>query len=420
MKIYDLIGIGIGPFNLSLAALLPQVECDALFLDDKEKFSWHQELMFEDASMQTSYLKDLVTPVDPTSQFSFLNYLNDVGQFYHFLNTDRKTITRIEFEAYCKWVADKLENRLEFNSKVKEVNYTHGNFEIITENKTFYANKLCVASGPKKNIPPCAKPFLGKKIFHAKSKEMLNLDLTDKKVLIVGGGQTGIEILRNGIKSKWGKAHSITLISGRDNLRPLDEGPFTNEVFTPNFVENFYELDQVTKDDFTKNLLLASDGNTPEYLQELYNELYLEKFYKDQMPEVKISPSRWLEDINPKGDGYELCIRNLLSHQIELLDADIVIMATGFTREIPSYLNNIKDYFKYDENNRIIIKRDYRLETKIPNTIYAMNFSMHMHGIADPQTSLMSWRSAIIANNLMEKEIYKVHQPRATFLNFFN
>lgn len=54
-----------------------------LFLDQKPSFNWHSELMFSDADMQTSFLKDLVTPVDPTSPYSFLNYLVEHGLFIH-------------------------------------------------------------------------------------------------------------------------------------------------------------------------------------------------------------------------------------------------------------------------------------------------------------------------------------------------
>ncbi|MGX9893546.1 SidA/IucD/PvdA family monooxygenase [Francisella orientalis] len=37
MKIYDIIGIGIGPFNLGLAALLNDKPINCLFFDKKRK-----------------------------------------------------------------------------------------------------------------------------------------------------------------------------------------------------------------------------------------------------------------------------------------------------------------------------------------------------------------------------------------------
>ncbi len=421
-SIYDLIGIGVGPFNLSLAALLDPVDSvNVKFFDDKPFFKWHPELMFNDAKMQTSFLKDLVTPVDPKSAYSFLNYLVEHGQFYQFLNTSRSTMTRFEFEAYCRWVSEKLSHSIEFDSRIENVEFTGNSFLIRSRGNESLAKNICIASGPVKNIPECTKPHLGQNIFHAKSKEMLDLSVKDKRVLIVGGGQTGVEMFRNCLKGQWGNAQEVTLITGRENLQPLDEGPFTNEVFTPNFVSNFHSLTQDKKDSFTSSLLLTSDGNTPEYLQELYTELYLDKFYQNKFPKNRISPMRWLVDMNVSNNSINAIVQNKLNETCEVIEADIVILATGFKTQLPSFLRDIKEFISFDAVGRPIFKKDYRLATSLENNqIYAMNYSRHGHGIADPQTSLMSWRSSVIVNSLLGKNFYKNTENNNSFINFFN
>ncbi len=76
MKTYDFIGIGIGPFNLSIAALAEGLDgFSSLFLERKPHFSRHPGMMVPDCHMQTSFLKDLVSAVEPTNRHSFLNYL---------------------------------------------------------------------------------------------------------------------------------------------------------------------------------------------------------------------------------------------------------------------------------------------------------------------------------------------------------
>ena len=68
MTVHDVIGVGLGPFNLGLAALLePQADVDAVFFDDKPEFAWHPGLMLPDAEIQVPFLADLVTLADPTS-----------------------------------------------------------------------------------------------------------------------------------------------------------------------------------------------------------------------------------------------------------------------------------------------------------------------------------------------------------------
>ena len=77
----DLIGIGAGPANLSLAALLTTarerglLSLSSTFLEKNSSIFWHSQQMFPGTLMQTEFYRDLVTPIDPTSRFSFLNYL---------------------------------------------------------------------------------------------------------------------------------------------------------------------------------------------------------------------------------------------------------------------------------------------------------------------------------------------------------
>ena len=72
--VHDVIAIGIGPFNLGLAALAaPVADLDVLCLDENPAFDWHPGLLLEGATLQTPFLADLVTLADPTSPYSFLN-----------------------------------------------------------------------------------------------------------------------------------------------------------------------------------------------------------------------------------------------------------------------------------------------------------------------------------------------------------
>ena len=78
----DAIGVGIGPFNLSLAALLAPTGFRARFFERNAEFQWHPGLLFPESTIQVSYLKDLVTLADPTSRYSFLAFLHAKKRFY--------------------------------------------------------------------------------------------------------------------------------------------------------------------------------------------------------------------------------------------------------------------------------------------------------------------------------------------------
>lgn len=423
MTHYDLLGIGIGPFNLSLAALLKKAHgLKSLFLDQKPGFKWYPELMFNDAVMQTSYMKDLVTPVDPTSPYSYLNYLVQKGLFYAFINTNRKAITRIEFDQYCSWVSQQLEESLHFNSPVREVSFNKDRFLIKTDNESFSAANLSVATGLKNRIPSCAEKFLGKNVFHAMSGQLTDLDLREKQVLIIGGGQTGVEVFRNAIKGKWGRVKSLKLISRRKNLEPLDESPFTNEFFSPSYVNQFFDLDQKTKDSIVKSQKLASDGNTPDYLEKLYNDIYQIKYVMNDPLDFQILPCRNFAALEVHEGAYMANIQNIFTKEEENHKADIIILSTGFINSVPAILNPILPQLSFDNEGRFMINKNFDLIWKGPQTnkIYALNFGRHNHGISEPQTSLMAWRSATIVNDLTGNEIYNTSNSVPSFVQYRN
>ncbi|EQC47404.1 lysine N(6)-hydroxylase/L-ornithine N(5)-oxygenase family protein [Bacteriovorax sp. Seq25_V] len=417
----DLIGIGIGPFNLSLASLLSKTNLSSKFFDLQKEFTWHKELHFNDAIMQTSYLKDLVTPVDPTNPQSFLNYLVEKGIFYQFMNTGRKSITRIEFQDYCQWVSRNLADRLLFDTSVENVTFKDGNFHLATSNGEYVAKNICIGTGPVPRIPNFATSHIGKNVFHAKSKNLKDVDFTAKRVLIVGGGQTGLEIFRNGLQENWGRADKISIISDRQTFQPLDEASFSNDFFTPDFINSFFDVKSEIKEEIVNNQKFMSDGNTPVYLDDFYNELYLDRFYLKKFTRYEILPMRWVTAMTetPKGD-FNVTARNTMHDQDEVASYDIVILATGFETRIPNCLESLFSNIHFDNNNRPVLEKDYSLRANLPteNRIFAMNFSRHCHGIADPQTSLMAWRSATVINTLTKKTTYQTSNYENIFCDY--
>lgn len=69
-------------------------------------------MMVPDCHMQTSFLKDLVSAVEPTNRHSFLNY-GTAQKFYRFLTTEQRTVSREEFADYLCWAADNSPTRLQ-------------------------------------------------------------------------------------------------------------------------------------------------------------------------------------------------------------------------------------------------------------------------------------------------------------------
>ncbi|MGH6865438.1 MAG: SidA/IucD/PvdA family monooxygenase, partial [Methyloceanibacter sp.] len=110
----DLAGVGAGPTNLSLAALIETarvrglIQFQSKFLEKNRAIQWHAGQLFPGTLMQTEFYRDLVTPIDPTSIFSFLNYLKTHHRLDQFFCSEYICPTRCEFEDYLNWVARQL------------------------------------------------------------------------------------------------------------------------------------------------------------------------------------------------------------------------------------------------------------------------------------------------------------------------
>lgn len=120
---HDFIGIGLGPFNLGLACLTEPIdELSGVFLESKPDFEWHAGMFLEGAHLQTPFMSDLVTMADPTSPYSFLNYLKERGRLYSFYIRENFYPLRTEYNDYCRWAAAKLSS-VRFDETVESVTY---------------------------------------------------------------------------------------------------------------------------------------------------------------------------------------------------------------------------------------------------------------------------------------------------------
>lgn len=119
----DFIAIGLGPYNLGLACLTEPIgELDGLFLESKPDFDWHSGMFLEGAHLQTPFMSDLVTLADPTSPYSFLNYLKESGRLYSFYIRENFYPLRAEYNDYCRWAAGRLTS-VRFDHEVTAVEY---------------------------------------------------------------------------------------------------------------------------------------------------------------------------------------------------------------------------------------------------------------------------------------------------------
>jgi lysine N6-hydroxylase len=109
-----------------------------------------------------------------------------------------------------------------------------------------------------------------------------------------------------------------------------------------------------------------------------------------------------------------LALANRFDDGRESAHADLVVMATGFVWRLPGCLAPLSDRVATDATGAVELDEHFRLAWDAPGgaRIYVLNGGLHSHGIAEPQLSLMAWRSAVIANDLAGRPCYRLADPQ--------
>ncbi|KAH2775872.1 hypothetical protein KXW38_000985, partial [Aspergillus fumigatus] len=163
--VLDVTGIGIGPANLSLAALLDLYpEIRSRFYDRRARFSWHSDLLLPAAELQVSFIKDLVSLVAPNSRLSFLCFLHEQGRLHAFLNARFDAVLRLEFNQYLQWACRSLQT-LSFGNAVIAVDHLRYNnfFSVESDRERIKSRSIVLGTGLVPRVPNVAIPHLGEK-----------------------------------------------------------------------------------------------------------------------------------------------------------------------------------------------------------------------------------------------------------------
>ena len=138
---YDLICVGLGISSLALAAAIKEnnSSSNVLFLEQNIQFSIEELSNSPSKYMETSFMYDLATLRNPTSEFTYLSYLQSQGDFDKFLEISDEGIQtplRSDFCEYLSWAARKCEDKVEYGRQVVEVTPLSSSRWVVTSRDT--------------------------------------------------------------------------------------------------------------------------------------------------------------------------------------------------------------------------------------------------------------------------------------------
>jgi lysine N6-hydroxylase len=298
---------------------------------------------------------------------------------------------------------------------VREVALEEHAFSVRVNDGTLRTKNIVLGTGLVPNIPPWARSYLGDHVFHSNDYLRHPIDATGRSVAVIGGGQSGAEVVWHLLLDPAHLPAQLVWISHRPNFLPLDESPFTNELFNPVYSDYFFSLSPEQRDILLGEQKLASDGVSQDLLQRIYDRLYDLEFLETAGRRVRLLPGHEVVDMQHSSAGCDLALRDRWGAS-RTIRADVIVLGTGYSYELPEAMQPLADRVRWDRDG-FPVRVDFSVEWDGPPElrIYAQDAARHMRGIADPNLSLMAWRSAIIANSLLGRPVYDVTGESSVF-----
>ncbi|HEX5153919.1 MAG TPA: SidA/IucD/PvdA family monooxygenase [Parafilimonas sp.] len=408
-KIYDFAGIGLGPFNLGLAALSHHLKnMDSIFLDEKKEFNWHPGMLLEYATLQVPFYADLVTLADPCNPFSYLNFLKAQNRLFKFAIRDDNYVFRIEYNEYCRWVVKQLSN-IQFSSRVDTVDFDDQDkhFILSTARRRYTARKIVLGTGTRPFIPDFINIGQHKNIIHSSSylfhKEALS---KHQSIILIGSGQSAAEIFYDLLQNWHHGDKRIAWYTRSDRIFQMDTSPFCCELSTPDYIRHFFSLPVQKKASILKEQACLYKGINNNLLKQIYDLLYM-KMIQQQDRLICIKSNCMLRNIHQfKNNVYKADLYNEQTAGRFTDQADCMILATGYTYAIPDFIAPVKEMINFDEQGHYNVAANYSID-KTNNRIFVQNAELHTHGFNTPDLSLGPYRNGIILNSITGKELFK-------------
>ncbi len=439
---YDVVGVGLGPFNLSLAALadgLPGLR--AAFFEQAPAFSWHPGLLLEGTTLQVPFLADLVTLIDPTSPWSFLSYLRAHDRLFRFYLYERFHIPRREYDAYCRWVAEGLQST-HFGARVEAVRWhpDAGLFRVVVTRTTppppagasrgeasewagtwstrvVTARHLVLGIGTEPTTPPAFAGISSDRVFHSAHYRQRRASLAGlSHITVVGSGQSGAEVFADLLRNQQTTTQHLTWITRTPAFAPMEYSKLGLEQFTPDHIRYFHGLEQGRRDALVPAQWQLYKGIDADTIAQIYDLLY-ERTIDGGDEAATLMPGVSVQSASLGDERGEITLgcRHHDQDRTFPLTTDAVVLATGYAARRPALLDPVAGLLALDDTGRFQIDARYRIATDpdLTGHLYVQNAELHTHGVGAPDLGLGAWRAAVILDDLTGGHAYRLPPPSA-------
>jgi L-ornithine N5-oxygenase len=416
--VYDVIGIGFGPGNLALAIALEEMLPDvrARFLESKPASNWQDGMMIHRANIQHHPVIDLVTPRNPRSRYTFINYLFENGLLFKHFNLGLEYPLRKDYAKYIRWAAAHFDAIVDYRQRAKQISLigpqtAPQGYCVTTEDGTRYEGRILVlAPGRTPYIPAPFDELRSARVFHLNHYghriERLVAEGA-KQIAVIGASQSAVEILLD-LCHRFPSIEPVSYLR-HFGFRLKDTSPFMEASVHPEHVADFYHASSEDKDRINHDLRYLNYSSADmDVLKDLYLTLYEHEV--DARERVTILNNHVIRGASLEGDRVRITAEGCYRRDRDARVVDAVILATGFRdlgpgphqERLPPLLAPLERQFRMDARGTLHVNFDYSVSPSermgsLP-PLFLNGLCEASHGISDAGSfSLLSLRSEKLA-----------------------
>ncbi|MFC4019898.1 lysine N(6)-hydroxylase/L-ornithine N(5)-oxygenase family protein [Micromonospora sp. GCM10011542] len=421
MSAHDFVAIGLGPYNLGLACLTaPLTELDGVFLEARPSLAWHPGMLLESARLQTPFIADLVSLADPTSPYSFLNYLKETGRLYPFYIRESFYPLRSEYDAYCRWAAAKLPN-LRFGQTVTTVEYGPADQRYVVradtgagESVEYRARHLVLGTGTPPHLPAAVAGLPGDAVHTSRYLEHRDALRARRSITVVGSGQSAAEIYHDLLADSDRYGYQLNWVTRSPRFFPLEYTKLTLELTSPDYVDYFHALPEATRYRLESEQKGLFKGINADLINEIFDLLYARSV--DGPVATRLLTNTELTGASYHEGAYTLRLRQVEQDRDFTLRTEGLVLATGYHYRPPAFLEPVRDRIRWDSHGRFDVARNYSID-HTGRGIFLQNAGTHTHSITSPDLGMGAYRNSWIISELLGREHYPIEKS-ITFQEF--
>lgn len=374
--IHDVIGIGFGPSNLALAVALEEhgdPTFRVTFLERQPSFGWHTGMLLNGATMQVSFLKDLVTMRNPASDFSFVSYLFARSRLEEFINGKTIFPLRREFHDYLEWAAQRVARYVRYGCEVLELrpvlhDGTVAFLDVVArdlasgDQVVWRARNVVLAPGICPNLPTGVVDST--RVWHSADSEhrLTNIDRDNPwRIAVVGAGQSAAEVVEH-LYSRFPSARLDSIIT-RYGYSVADDNPLANAIFNSGAVDKVHAAPAAVRESLSDYHSNTNYGVVDlELSQHLHRLMYEESVIGTQR--LFLRRCTGVRSVDESEDAVQVVLEDLFTGTRSTEAYDFVVFATGYRPISPlTFLGPLQEDCRLNSHGEVVLRRNYQVAT---------------------------------------------------------